>query len=427
MEETKGIWDADFKYVALSDIGMRRTNNQDSLSVSLASDQDEWNRRGHLFMVADGMGAHAAGELASEMAADTVPHLYQKYADVSPPEALKRAVVETNAEINRKGQANEEFHNMGTTASVLALLPQGAIVAQVGDSRVYRMRKNRLEQLTFDHSLVWEMRAAGQLSEKSELANLVPKNVITRSLGPYPDVKVDIEGPFPIEPGDVFLLCSDGLTGQLNDDELGPLLSSLAPDEAAQLLIDLANLRGGPDNITVIVIKVIGGSAITSAAGASPLKIGKKSKSGSVHPVAWASLVACVIAAILMGLLSQTIPALIAGLGALGALGHVIYKMVGSTGSQQVVSAGKRFGKGPYTQTDCVAGQGLVKKLQVIMDDLHTAAQENNWTVDWEKVQEFCSKAEKAAEKSDSIKAIRYYARGISSLMRQLRSQQNGS
>ena len=212
MAETPVNWDKYIEVSSISDVGMRRASNQDSMCVSMASSLERWQQFGHLFLVADGMGAHAAGELASEIAADKIPHLYTKFTELSPPEALRQAVIEANAAIHRKGQANEDFYNMGTTCSVLTLLPQGAVVAHVGDSRVYRLRRNVLEQLTFDHSLVWEMRASGNLDPDDESANLVPKNVITRSLGPYANVKVDLEGPFPIEPGDIFMLCSDGLT-----------------------------------------------------------------------------------------------------------------------------------------------------------------------------------------------------------------------
>ena len=130
----------------------------------------------------------------------------------SPQEALRAAVAEANAEIHQRGQNNPEFHNMGTTASSLAILPVGAVVAHVGDSRVYRLRQGVLEQLTFDHSLVWEMEASGH-GDSGVWGQAIPKNVITRSLGPNASVEVDVEGPFPIEPGDRFLICSDGLTG----------------------------------------------------------------------------------------------------------------------------------------------------------------------------------------------------------------------
>ena len=223
----------------------------------LASDADSWRRRGHVFVVADGMGAHAAGELASKMAADGIPHTYYKLRDESPPDAIRKSVREANQQIHRRGQANPEFKGMGTTTDVLVILPQGALVAHVGDSRVYRLRGTKLEQLTFDHSLVWEMSASGQFADGAAV-NLVPKNIITRSLGPHAHVQVDLEGPYPIEMGDTFLLCTDGLTGLVKDEEIGVILGVLPPGEAAQVLIDLANLRGGPDNITVIVVRATG-------------------------------------------------------------------------------------------------------------------------------------------------------------------------
>ncbi|MFN9953736.1 MAG: PP2C family protein-serine/threonine phosphatase, partial [bacterium] len=145
-------------------------------------------------------------------------------------------------------------------------LPEGAVVAHVGDSRIYRQRGDFIEQLTFDHSLVWEMRAAGEVSEESTRSGLIPKNVITRSLGPNPVVQVDLEGPFAIRKGDRFLLCSDGLTGVVTDEEIGGMLLTLSPQKAAQALVDLANLRGGPDNITIVVVEVTGNEATTSNA-----------------------------------------------------------------------------------------------------------------------------------------------------------------
>ncbi len=256
MSESLLNWDDYLQVASLSDVGMRRATNQDNLSISLASGMDQWQRKGHVFIVADGMGAHAAGELASKLAIDHIPHLYAKYNDSSAPEEMKKAVQGANGEIHRRGQANEEFHNMGTTCSVLTILPQGAVCAHIGDSRVYRLTQNRIEQLTFDHSLVWEMKFAGQLTAEEEAMGKIPKNVITRSLGPYSECKVDLEGPFPIQVGDTFLLCSDGLTGVISDTEIGSILANMTPDEAVHMLVDLANLRGGPGNITVVIVKI---------------------------------------------------------------------------------------------------------------------------------------------------------------------------
>ena len=244
------------EYAALSDIGLRRSNNQDSLAVMPAASQSLWQQRGDLFVVADGMGAHAAGELASKLSTDTVPLVYHKLMDHTPAEAVLAAVEEANAQIHSRGQASIDFRGMGTTTTALVLLPYGALLAHVGDSRAYRLRGNRLEQLTFDHSLVWEMRAAGQL--QGDVPDYVPKNVITRSLGPNPKVQVDLEGPLPVAAGDTFLMCSDGLSGPVKDQELGMILSSMPPAEAVRAMVDLANLRGGPDNITVIIAKAVG-------------------------------------------------------------------------------------------------------------------------------------------------------------------------
>src|SRR5262249_6773151 len=126
-------------------------------------------------------------------------------------------------------------------------------------SRVYRLRGKRLAQLTFDHSLVWEMAAAGHMAEE-DVPAYIPKNVITRSLGPHESVNLDLEGPYDASDGDTFLLCSDGLSGQIPDAELGAILHCLSPTEAVQTLVDLANLRGGPDNISVVVARVVGDS-----------------------------------------------------------------------------------------------------------------------------------------------------------------------
>lgn len=235
---------------------MRRRNNQDSFAVVMAEDEAAWQKSGHLLIVADGMGAHAAGELASRLSVELIPHHYGKLLKGIPSEALQRSLIETNSEIFRRGQANPEFRSMGTTTCALAILPEGAVIAHVGDSRVYRLRGNQFEQLTFDHSLVWEMRASGEVSEEALRSNAIPKNVITRSLGPNGTVAVDLEGPFPFRVGDKFLICSDGLSGQLTDEEMGVLLQVIDIQSAVNAMVDLANLRGGPDNITVVVGEV---------------------------------------------------------------------------------------------------------------------------------------------------------------------------
>jgi protein phosphatase len=246
----------DIEHASLTDVGVRRSHNQDSHAVLLATDQNQWQSRGHVFLVADGMGAHAVGELASELAVGIIPHTFDKHAGQGIAPALRKAFVEANASIHARGQQNREFEGMGTTATALVLRPDGAWVAHVGDSRAYRVRDGLIEQLSFDHSMVWEY-ARRQKIDPDDVQG-IPSNVIFRSLGPEPLVPIDIEGVHPIRSGDVYVLCSDGLSGQVGDAEIGAIVGALPPAEACRFLIDLANLRGGPDNITVIVVRVGG-------------------------------------------------------------------------------------------------------------------------------------------------------------------------
>ncbi len=248
-------WDDIITDAVATDTGMRRANNQDSHSLVRASSSDIWRQRGHLFMVADGMGAHAVGELASKLACDNIPFNYNKSRTTLPVEAITKAYKEVGTLIHSRATANRDFQGMGTTCTTLLLLPEGALIAHVGDSRAYRIRQNRIDQLSFDHSLVWELVRRNHLP--SDHANTaVPKNVITRSLGPDPSVEVDIEGPLAVEPNDVFLLCSDGLSGPVSDPELGVFAENFHPKDACRYLISLANLRGGHDNITVVILRV---------------------------------------------------------------------------------------------------------------------------------------------------------------------------
>jgi protein phosphatase len=421
MNEVTTKWDDYLEIASITDVGMRRSNNQDSYAVGLATSMDQWRQRGHLLIVADGMGAHAAGELASRLAVDHIPHLYRKFVELSGPEALRRAVMEANAEINRRGQANEEFHNMGTTCSALTLLPQGAVVAHIGDSRVYRLHRGRLEQLTFDHSLVWEMRASGHLNVNNEATMAIPKNVITRSLGPYPEVKVDLEGPFPVEDGDTFLICSDGLTGQVSDNEIGPILANIPPGEAARILVDIANLRGGPDNISVIVARVK--RAVPAGEHFKPLTVGAGFHKRSVSPLAWGTLIASLASiAILWAVSESTIAVAIPAVVTMASLIWIAVQWTGVGSGGIVVTGEKRFGRGPYSRTDCHSAQYLLEQLELITNQLCEAAVEEQWKVDQRHLDQIFLKARTAARDGENAEAIRGYAAGISFLMNQLRS-----
>lgn len=251
---------AKVQYARLTDVGAKRSHNQDACEVQLAPDEAAWQTQGHIFIVADGMGGHAVGEKASIKAIRDIPLTYIKHVShegVVP--AIRRAFTEANADIYDIGQKNPEFKGLGTTGTALFLRSDGAWVGHVGDSRAYRIRSGRVEQLTFDHSWVWEI-AKRQGIDPDQLGDF-KKNVIVRSLGPDEQVEVDIEGPHPVLPGDAFLLCSDGLTNEVSADEIGAVVQSLPPDEAAKFLISLANIRGGRDNITCIIVQTPGGES----------------------------------------------------------------------------------------------------------------------------------------------------------------------
>ncbi|MGE0761227.1 MAG: PP2C family serine/threonine-protein phosphatase, partial [Pirellulaceae bacterium] len=381
--------------------------------------------RGHFFMVADGMGAHAAGELASGLAVEGVPHLYHKYSDMSPPEALQKAIQETNSKVHRKGQENADFRNMGTTASMMLLLPQGAIVAHIGDSRVYRLREGNIEQLTFDHSLLWELRAAGQFSEDAELAQAIPKNVITRSLGPNSSVHADIEGPLPVRVGDTYLLCSDGLTGRIEDDELASLLTNLPLEEAGQMLLDLANLRGGPDNITVVLVKVVDEDLATPREVAEPIKIGY-SRPKEIHPAIWACTAACTLGAFVLMLTHNDTLAAVAVVGAVIAL---LVGFISRSRSHQPGEAlvnGRRLGKGPYAKAASPPCKAMADRLTAIATELRRSSAAANSRLDWSGFDKHVEAARESLEHGQPVGAISAYAHAFRAIMQSIRDNQNG-
>ncbi len=424
MDAQKAAWQDNLEHVALSDLGLRRSNNQDSLAVAIAGSQAAFQQRGHLFMVADGMGAHAAGELASKLAVDTVPLSYQKLlTDRPPPEALRAAVEDANDQIHSRGRASPEFKGMGTTCTVLVLLPQGALVAQVGDSRAYRLRSNRYEQLTFDHSLVWEMRAAAQLGA-GEVPDYIPKNVITRSLGPNASVQVDVEGPFPVLVGDTFLLCSDGLSGPVKDEEMGMLLQCLPPAEAARTLIDLANLRGGPDNITVIIVRVKG-PLTTGGQQGQPSPATPSAPVPPIHPAMWTILGA--LAVIGLGLLAMNWPwAGLASLAAAAVLGAVVALSRRYAGKARLQWTAQLLGRGPYTVAQSVPNPEFAKQLAGVARELRDAATGENWTVDWGRFNAQMDRATAASQEGNYAQATGQYAQAISFLMAELKQQRRG-
>ncbi len=405
------------EHAALSDVGLRRSNNQDSLIVADADHASPDQAPGYLLVVADGMGAHAAGEVASRVAAETVLKVYRAHQNGPPEDAIRTAIREANASLYRQGLESDELRGMGTTVSSLVLLPQEALIGHVGDSRIYRLRGDELQQLTFDHSLVWEICAAENVME-SDVPAFVPRNIITRSVGPTPEVDVDVEGPFSLRTGDVFLLCSDGLSGQIEDEELGTILRVFDPDDAAHILVDLANLRGSPDNVTVIVARV------------NRWQPTHPSKTNHPHAERQTSLATkvfrpVVTAAGLFGigwLLSPAVAIVAAAVGGLlvGIWSFRPVKSAATAVTGEIIR--QRLGKAPYTTCDCSLNEQLPKCLAKAVQEVRDVAINRLWHVDWNRYEELAETANQATAAGDFERSVRTYGEMIRFFMAQFRN-----
>ena len=416
MDSPQPHWANSILCSAKTDIGLRRANNQDSHAVILAGSHSSWKERGHLLIVADGMGAHAAGEVASQTATDTIAMSYSKRTKEFPPLALQDAVYDAHQRIREQSAKDDAFRDMGTTVDALLLLPQGAVIAHVGDSRVYRWRNQTIEQLTFDHSLVWEVCVAFKLPFDQPPAD-IPRNQITRSLGPTDKLKVDLEGPYPIEVGDVFLVCSDGLSGQINDREIGQLLGVLSPEEATETLVNIANLRGGPDNITLIVAK------------ATETEDQHLPQSPGIPGSAWISLAVTAVMFLVMALgffLSEShFAAWLGGTGVVFGLTAFVWCMRDSlfSSAYRYPSPDESYGNGPYTSYHCPPSMVFTEKLASILQQFRHVTQGSQWDIPWDKA-DLREQAALAAIRSKNYgAAIREYCLTINLLMYELKKQ----
>jgi PPM family protein phosphatase len=234
-------------------------------------------------------------------------------------------------------------------------------------------------------------------------------------------VQPDLEGPYATEVGDCFLICSDGLVRKVEDDEIASIMSSLSPKEAAQALIDLANIRGGPDNTTVILVKITGPELATGSSGAPPLHVQSGEKAKPVHPAFIVVVVACFIAAVVLGFARQWVAAGVAGLGAIVALGITALQSV--SGSGRYLAAGQRIGRGPYTETTISPKADFLEKLFATCNDLRDAAEQGEWEIDWKRFDQLRQSAEKAKQAGQWQAGVRDGTRAISFLLQELRTQ----
>lgn len=232
---------------AISDVGRKRQKNEDSYLIN-----DELN----LFIVADGMGGHAGGEYASRIAITTIEEqMKSRESKGEGEEIIQKAIQDAGLKIVAKAEEDRALKGMGTTVICLHLDNKKAIVAHVGDSRGYLFRDGVLEQLTEDHSLVNEQVKSGLITAEEAKTHQF-KNIITRSVGVTPEVEVDISSR-KLKAGDAFLLCSDGLSNLVDLAEMESKLREKEPVLAAKAMVDLANKRGGDDNITLVLVEVL--------------------------------------------------------------------------------------------------------------------------------------------------------------------------
>lgn len=249
-----------------SDIGLVRKENQDAFGV-FPEEENAPERDGmRLFLVADGMGGHKGGGEASRLAVQVIRDHFLNSSGEPVPEMLRKAFELANQAIYRESLRLFPPAIMGSTCTALAISKESACVAHVGDSRIYRIRRSGIEQLTDDHSVVGEMQRRGLLGR--EAASHHPeRSQITRALGVKPEIKIDIIEGIALGDSDAFLLCTDGLSNAVSEPEIQETVLSRDVQEACKVLVDLAISRGGEDNVTAQVVRVV-------TPGASPRNIG---------------------------------------------------------------------------------------------------------------------------------------------------------
>lgn len=240
-------------YEGISSVGLVRQNNEDYWTFDLEH---------QLFVLADGMGGHRAGEVASKEAAEGLCTYYKSNIAncdrslINSMELLFDAIYEINFSIYRMSRQYAELRGMGTTLCCVLFHSEGLIFGHVGDSRIYRLRNQHLERLTKDHSLLRELIDLGQLSEQ-QADEFLYKNILTKAIGTEPSIEPSVYTD-SIQIGDIILMCSDGLTDMLSDEEIQSALLEVPYEEMAQKLVDRAIAKGGRDNVTVVLIFVQG-------------------------------------------------------------------------------------------------------------------------------------------------------------------------
>ncbi len=239
-----------------SDVGCQRENNEDSLGYWESSEEEEFARKGRLAVVADGMGGYEGGQEASRLAVETVIAVYRDFEGDDPQAGLITALEAAHGQIRGYGSAHPHLRGMGTTCTVATIIDHALYYVHVGDSRLYLIRGGTITQVTRDHSYVSRLVETGLIS-REDAEKHPQRNILTAALGTSSELVMDSPGrPEALESRDVLLLCSDGLWGQVRDIEILRTVDGRSADEAGRMLIQLARERGGPDNITVEILRL---------------------------------------------------------------------------------------------------------------------------------------------------------------------------
>jgi serine/threonine protein phosphatase PrpC len=240
------------KAVVVSDLGNIRTNNEDMGLFFKIADENLLREKGYMLIVADGMGGHQAGEVASRMATDIISHEYFKQND-TVEKNLAKVLTLANKTIFEKASNSDTHKGMGTTCTVLVVIDKAVYYAHVGDSRAYIQKGNSIMQITSDHTYVQELVNNGDITAE-EAATHPKRNILTNAMGTKPNMRIDTgKYEHPLDEHDRLLLCSDGLYDYLNAHELKEILIANDIKRAADIMIQQAKARGGHDNITVVL------------------------------------------------------------------------------------------------------------------------------------------------------------------------------
>jgi len=241
---------------AQSDIGCQRENNEDAFGYWEPEEDEEFARKGRLAIVADGMGGYEGGQEASHLAVDTLISIYRDRVAPNPQQALNEAILAAHERVREYGFAHPHLRGMGTTCTAIVVAGETLHYVHVGDTRLYLVRHGELRQITRDHSYVGRLVESGVIS-REEAERHPQRNILTAALGTSADLIMDSPGlPEQLRPGDALIVCSDGLWGQVHDREILKTVGENDPDAACRELILLARERGGPDNITVQILRL---------------------------------------------------------------------------------------------------------------------------------------------------------------------------